>query len=270
MSSTEKASLVSARQPNASLWLTVIPTEPAYRLNSNEMRDVLRMRLHLPPVPLDQLRTTVCRCSKEDGDLNKDPLHFQACKSIQRTFATKRHDLIVQVLKNLATDLQVPCDVEQRSTELLENRKKPDLRFTLAHHRLVSLVSDVAITHPATSAAADLGASQVALHAAARAESGKIRKYLNEHQPSSGIQFIPFVLESYGAWGRKSEQVLQQLMKRADDEERRERTIDAHIRISVALQRGNALMHRAGIELLESDRNIYVQLQLASSQRRLW
>ena len=57
-------------------------------------------------------------------------------------------------------------------------------------------------------------------------------------------------------------------MKRADDEERRERTIDARIRISVALQRGNALMHRAGIELLESDRDIYVQL--ASSQRRLW
>ena len=38
-----------------------------------------------------------------------------------------------------------------------------------------------------------------------------------------------------------------------DDHERADRTIDAKIRISIALQRGNAIMHKAGVQLLDSD-----------------
>ena len=109
----EQLTLQSARQPNASLWLTVIPTEPAYQLNSNEMRSALRMRLHLPPVRLDSLRTTACPCSA--GDLSEDPLLAHLCARIRRRATTKRHDLVLRVLTDVARELSIPCDVEKRS-----------------------------------------------------------------------------------------------------------------------------------------------------------
>ena len=254
----EKAAMLSSRQPNASLWLTAVPTEDNYKLNNFEMESSIRMRLHLQPKNITGLRTTVCHCTKEQScDLLQDPTHFQSCPTIEGRHARRRHDLVVKTLKDIARELSVSCEVEERSFEVPDDQKKPDLRFTLPNHNVVSLISDVAITHPATHArAARNGAASsavTALHAAKEYEVLKSTKYRAENNRRAGSKFVPFVLESYGAWGKCASQVLYMLMKHADDRDREERTIDARIRISVALQRGNALIHRAGIQYLESD-----------------
>jgi hypothetical protein len=258
----EVASIISSSQPNASLWLTAIPIDPSYRLSDYEMIAAIRMRLHLPPVDLHTVRTIICPCGRttknndDEYNIGETPLHYQSCPSIEKEAAGQRHDLVLQTLNAIAKEIQIPTHVEQRSYDQTD-RKKPDLRLTLAQHNLSSLVTDVAITHPATATKARINGSistaVTPLYAAKVTEGVKTNKYIKENNQHHHQQFIPFVLESYGAWGTKANKVLQLIMKNASDDERADRTIDAKIRISIALQRGNAIMHKAGVQLLDSD-----------------
>jgi hypothetical protein len=269
MSAEERASLLSASQPNASLWLTATPTEHNYVLNNEEMRSAIRMRLHLPPVNLEQLRTRTCACG--NGDLDVDPLHFQSCNKIISRAATKRHDLVVRAIASVARDLDIPVDVERREYDdngARVDRKRPDLRFTLPHRKKLTLVSDVAITHPASTAAALAGAAERPLHATKAHESNKQSSY-RELVQREGAELLAMVLESFGAWGKQANRVLTAIVKAAPEEEREQRAIDARIRVSVALQRGNAILHRAGVQLANDDRDTELAARLVQPHRRI-
>ena len=65
------------------------------------------------------------------------------------------------------------------------------------------------------------------------------------------------MLESCGAWGKQADKLLKLMVRHAPfpEDERQERLLDARIRIAVALQRGNALVLRAGLKLLNDDRD---------------
>jgi hypothetical protein len=261
----ERASLLSASQPHASLWLTALPTEPQFRLRNGEMRAALRLRLHLPPKDPHELRTTACPCGA--GDLNVDALHFHSCEKLRRTAITKRHDLVLKAAAVTARELHVPYDVEPRPAYIAANsnqpsREKPDLRFIVPYHRVVELYSDVAVTHPAAPSYALHGAADHELHAAKRREAEKKHKY--GHLAKQGVsEFQAFALETLGAWGPQADSVLKTLFKHSQHENEvdvQNQMHEARTRISVALQRGNALVHRAGIELICSLRDVRLPL----------
>ena len=107
----------------------------------------------------------------------------------------------------------------------------------------------MAVTHPASPSRT----SFTPLAAAAYTEKAKYTKYtaLAARQAAT---FLPFVLESYGAFGKRANEVLRILRKAAKNTLlalSSELTVDsfaAHAArtLSVALQKGNALIGRRG------------------------
>jgi hypothetical protein len=65
-------------------------------------------------------------------------------------------------------------------------------------------------------------------------------------------------MESYGGIGTAARQLLQQLAHAGNELEAKSFLVDAFIRLSVELQRGNAIIHQRGMQQIEVD-----QLELA-------
>jgi hypothetical protein len=259
----EQASLLSASQRNSALWLTALPTESRYRLRDEEARHALRLRLHLPPRELEQLRTTACPCGA--GDLQQDPLHFHSCALLKRTAATARHDLVLQTLSTLASELRVPHTVEPRPLEITgedvqpaerPSREKPDLLLITASHHTTELLTDVAIVHPAAASYVDAAAVRP-LSAAKSGETRKESKYghLVRRAKHGVCELKGFAMESFGAFGPHADYVLKCLLKHADGSDDSPQLSDARTRLSIALQRGNARIALKGIELICAQRD---------------
>jgi hypothetical protein len=270
----ELASLLSASQRNAALWLTALPTEPWFRLRDEEIRGALRLRLHLAPCELNALRTTICPCGH--GDLADDPLHFQTCALLKRTAGTVRHNFVLQGLSFLAGELGIPHTVEPRAGEVAGHngtvtpqpatRQKPDLLLVTACHSVSELLTDVTITHPAAASAITNGADTRPLQAAKTAETRKQTKYGHLVNAANGrghktCELKAFAMESLGAFGPQAEYILKCMFKHA-----MRNTVgdalqpqDARILLSIALQRGNALMGRKGIDLICATSDEYPQ-----------
>ena len=188
----QKAAVRSASQKNASLWLTVIPTEWKYSMESAEFRTALRLRLLIPPVEFTKLRTTICACG---ADLAEDPLHLMGCVSLMGSAGTKRHDLVVRALASAARDADVAVAVEQREAVIdgrRPDRKRPDLRFTLTNHKKLSLMADVAVVYPASKAKAK-GAAVRALSATKSHEADKQKSYRDVAEREGAESSKPWV-----------------------------------------------------------------------------
>ena len=101
-----------------------------------------------------------------------------------------------------------------------------------------------------------------ALGAATRRENEKINKYKTE--TNSQTEFIPFVLESYGAFGKQSLNILKLMMEhktrsfinsyhyKIEDILENEFLFDAKVRLSIVLQRGNHIANTLGLRLINS------------------
>jgi hypothetical protein len=132
-----------------------------------------------------------------------------------------------------------------------QTRLRPDLRFTLPDHKSLTLIADVAVTHPAAAGIVSRAAAQP-LAAAQVLEKLKQHKY-QELAKKAKAELLAFVMESSGAFGRQADTILKILAKQVPEEERSQWAIDTRIALSVAVQRGNAALHRAGVEAMNSD-----------------
>ena len=148
------------------------------------------------------------------------------------------------------------------------SREKPDLLLTTAYHSAAELLTDVVITHPATATALADKADERPLRAARTAETRKLSKYghlvLKAANGRSRIRDLkPFAMESMGAFGKHANDVLKIMMKHAAHNAAGDTPLphEARIRLSIALQRGNALIARHGVEMLCSTRDEAPQLQ---------
>ena len=212
---------------NAGAWLTVIPTSPEVRLLNLEYRQAMRLRLGLPAAE-DLPRRCFC-----NADLGKDQSHFYSCGQLKRSAITTRHDRIVQCLAGLFRSAGAVVHVEQRIEGT--TRHRPDLLIITPEQ---SVFVDVAVIHSSAPSR-----STIAVEAATGAmEADKKAKYL-PFARLQGASFLAFVLDSYGSWGKQAVEVLGVL---------KELVVDKHSRVlaaqtlAVALQRGNALVARAG------------------------
>ena len=78
-----------------------------------------------------------------------------------------------------------------------------------------------------------------------------------------GAELQAFVVETMGAIGLQAERALGILRKEVPAAEQQQWQLDARIRISVAVQRGNAEMCRAGVVALNSDADVRGKLMRA-------
>jgi len=92
-----------------------------------------------------------------------------------------------------------------------------------------------------------------------------------------GSHFIPFIMETFGAFGTKSTQLLKLIFNStpsSDDDNcrevqtRAELMYDARAQLSIALQRGILLVNRAGVDYINSDDDTFSKTKRAFQHSR--
>jgi hypothetical protein len=244
----ENASLMSAMQKHTALWYTALPTCEQYTIPNLVFNSALRRRLHLAPA--NALRSPQCTC--KDGNLEDDPLHFHSCLLLKKREVNMRHNLILYSLGRIAGDAGVPVIMEPRKQDDVPDRnRRPDAQlFGLSRSKPFKL-TDVSITNPAAKSFCS-GAATKALHAAKEREKAKENKY------KSFGDFTPFVLELNGAYGPKAASLLKSLANGdlVEENQRSEFLLHARVLLSIALQKGNALIDRAGLRIVNGEDDI--------------
>ena len=218
----------------ASSWLTAFPTSPELTLADDDFCLAVKNRLGLPCA--DDLPST-CICG---SNLLTNPQHFLSCHLLKRTAMTARHDMIVRKLADFFRTIGAVVHIEPRIVGF--ERFRPDLDIILSDR---SLLVDVGVTH----AAAPSRHSVTKLAAASSAEATKASKYA-VLAAARAASFLPFIMESYGAYGKKALEVLHILRKAAANAVLPIPTSSSQSSfpqiLAVTLQRGNALVFKRG------------------------
>jgi hypothetical protein len=157
---------------------------------------------------------------------------------------TLRHDKILYLLARLARMGNMTTQVEVP----LEDLKRPDANFHLLTR---TLAMDVSVIHPSAStynkaAARPLGAAEVR-------EKSKKNEY-EEKSRREGLAFQPFVMETYGAFGKEAMDIIAELATEASQNGVHQIggmkfSTFAVRALSVCLQWGNAMVMLKGCTL---------------------
>lgn len=242
--------LVANSNPHCSDFLTVLPTQPCYRMADASMQ--LAVRHRLGALPYDSLTDQQCFCTTHDSFAD-DPDHFHSCTKCRRSMLTLRHDNVVQVLQDLAVSVGFntirepnshirPDSLASLPASSVEYNHHADLLLLKHGMKLYVDVTVVRPTNNTTVAAArdgNTGASIIPLAAARVATAAKHKKY-DEIARANGYRMIPFALESYGGISSEASSLLQTMSAHSVEYSPADFLLHAHKRLSVALQSSNA------------------------------
>ena len=231
----EVARLNSLRAAESSLWLHTLPTDPGLRLTDVKWQWAARLRLGMP-VPQSDVECAGCRGS---GALAADSWHALACVPLSGDAITARHNAVLQVLARFCNLLLVPARIEPAQLSA-DTGKRPDIQIDLPD---LTLLSDVTITHPSTKSWR-LRAARRGIEAVGdRREATKSATYA-AMAAEADMQFIPFVLYSYGGFHSSALKVINLLADALDPAccllSRSEWKEQLMRHIAIAVQRGNA------------------------------
>jgi hypothetical protein len=236
-----KARLLSASQRSASIWLTTLPEEDSLRLSNDQFRAAIRHRLSLS----SQRYPKCCECDPSAGPVNESQ-HPHVCLSIKKEETNKRHELIVFCVSQLCRLAGFPTSLSY-SLHRLPNETEivPDLYVYTGGK---TYMIDVSIVYPAGSTYVNAHSADIhSLAAASHRGKEKVRKYESlAHR--NGMEFIPFILESFGAIGKEARRFISEIA----DETPESNQFYAYClrRLSIVLQRGNSLMQMNGMKRL--------------------
>jgi hypothetical protein len=246
-SDTDKARLLSASQPAAKLWLTTMPEENELRLSNEEFRAAVKLRLGLPS-SVGNSGNVSCVCDSSVRIV--DTQHFHVCDLTRKGAVFDRHELIVRTIADVCRQANV---IARTSHHYLKRRAAassvvPDL-FVYSADSAAKML-DVTVRYPATdSMVSQHRAHEVPLVACKVAENSKNSKY-DTLAVDNGMSFVAFAVEVFGAIGRSALKFLKDVA---------EQVSSPHLfyvyslrRISIAIQRGNALVLQHGKQLLRS------------------
>lgn len=240
-----QALLTANAVPHSAAFLTVLPTQPCYRMADAAMRLGMRHRLGL--LPYEQLANKSCVCRFHTPFI-ADPDHFHSCDKFKRTFLTQRHNNLVQVLMDLAINAGFtairepnshlrPEDVSEQAPLSKDYNLHADI--LLLKHDL-KLYVDVTVCRPTNSTNLTLKSSLTKpLHSTRAPASGKHSKY-DEIAKINGYKMIPFAIESYGGIGREGSDFLRTLAAHSREYTPAAFLLHARKRLSVTLQSSNA------------------------------
>ncbi|MCP3676438.1 MAG: hypothetical protein GY721_02275 [Deltaproteobacteria bacterium] len=235
----EKARLTSCAQKHAGAWLTCYPNTPDLTLTDQVFERAFKFRLGLRA---DRILQTTCICGAE---LAVDGWgHFHTCQKIRKSTTIFRHDMLVSRLMAVANRANAPAEREPQYYKTA----RPDAKVYLT--KAVHLL-DVSVTHP--SAQTYMAAAQRPYGAAKLRERSKTKKYGNL-AAKEGSEFTPFVLETFGAIGKRAREFIAKLAIQAEElgEDRKDFAANIVQTLSVALQRGNAYLQMQGAVAVRS------------------
>ena len=234
----QRARFHSEAPGEAKLWLQSLGDYMSMRRSDF----TLALAFHLGQVPQDLSIPPFCVCGKAlDRDSCFD--HFMVCRQL-RGGQIYRHDCVVRELARCAVDSGADVQVEPRRV-LTYTRARVDV-VTTWFDRTDFL--DVRVSHPCAATYAARAAAEPGYTARVgeAAKDGKEVYHIMARE--QGGQFMPFVLESHGRFGPSAWKVIGAMAERAADlspfprEDERFFRYEFARRISLALQRGNALL----------------------------
>jgi hypothetical protein len=248
----DAARIRSRSGKGASLFITDNSNDPAARMAGDSAALALKLRLGLRP---SADLPSHCRCRKR---MTFD--HFHNCEPLRQELTDPRHNIVRDALATEARASGATVHVEpgrhhHRRPRLsgLPSDSKPDIRIIGISQ---TYFVDVSITNPTAPSYVD-GAARTPLSAAHEREQKKRSTHSAFMAARRPARFVPFVLESYGAFGKACGELLQFLGRESETRGRCSAPVfirRARARISAALQRGNAFVALTGREKVMSGR----------------
>ena len=202
----------------------------------------LALAFHLGQIPRGLGIPALCVCGKAlDRDSCMD--HFMVCRKL-RGGQILRHDCVVRELARCAVDSGADVQVEPRRV-LNYTRSRVDVIATWFDR---SELLDVRISHPCAPTYVVRAAAEPGYTARVGEAAKEGKEVYQVMAQGLGGRFSPFVLESHGRFGPAAWKVLCAMAERAADispfprEDERYFRYEFARRVSLALQRGNALL----------------------------
>jgi hypothetical protein len=239
-----EARLKSAGGPRASDWLVNLNAfSDRFGLNDQEFQDSFCLRLG---VPLCDPSILCVRCGVPFSP-EGDPFgHLCWCPcSAAKHAVIQRHNMVNQALYDVVVRAGLYAEREPNDKKEEEHLVPDGYIFGLKPGKKVCW--DVAICHigDASLSMAPVN-SQVGLKAAAKKEKQKHQKY-NEMMRRSGDEFVAFAIETHGAVGNEARLLLKRIANQVEAHKRKDFLEWAYSHLSCAVQKGNALLWRAGV-----------------------
>lgn len=221
----------------ASRAFTLNPTEADLRLSTTQYHTAMAFRYGVPLPGIAEAKMAECACGV---NLKEDPFHWLNCPKTRRRQQTVRHDQ--EAVRLAVAYQQAGASVEREPrVDNWEDNKHPDLRVTVVNQSKMIDVSIINATAPSHVKIAARGP----LAAAYKREQEKMQKYETLAR-ENGCQFVPFVLEAHGAFGKRAQELVKDVASAAlkygllfeDEAKQLKKTLVD--RIAVTLQRHNA------------------------------
>lgn len=231
----------SLRGKHSSAWLTVLPSERETMMPNNTFLTALRLRLGLAPAS-----TAPARCCCGKAALDTHPWHHLDCSRMTAGPATARHNLVTQTLAGWVRKVGGSAWVEPTGL-FLEDERRVDLLVALADRRIVL---DVQIRNPLAPSNIQGAAAREGglLEAGERAKRQKYERFARQHN----FEFVPFVLETTGGFGKGAVELVSVLVEfaRTTRPDLRAGEVRSGIigAVSCSVATGNALMVRTGLQ----------------------
>jgi hypothetical protein len=231
----EVARLYALTAAESSLWLRTLPTEDGLRLTDTKWQWAARLRLGMCVPTVD----TECRgCDKNDAHTG-DSWHSLTCLQLSGRPITDRHNKVLNVLARFCSLMQVLARTEPAAL-CHDSNKRPDIQIDLPAR---TLLSDVTISHPSTKSWRTVAAKR---GVEAVGDEREVEKNTNYSVMAQAIdmEFIPFVLYTYGGFHSSALKVIQRMAESLDpaccllSRAEWKRMLMQHI--AIAVQRGNA------------------------------
>lgn len=240
-----QARLIAASAPSAGLFLSVLPTEEALRMSTLNFCLAVRLRLGLPPSDGPLVGTT-CACGKK---IERDD-HWLGCMLQAKTSANDRHDHLKNLVRSCVQS--AGCFHAAEPSVSLTDSRRADIICTLDTSSK-PIAIDVSCIHPSCKSN-ELIAMKSLWGAALKREKEKLQYYAD----LTSFEWLPFVVESFGAVSPSAHKLLDALAERSVSFYRifplsfSPRYVKARLlsswrsMISVAIQQGNAFMLQSG------------------------
>jgi len=248
--------LTSLHTRGCNAYLTVLPTQPCYRMQDGAFRLAVRHRLGL--LPFDTLTDAACNRCPHPTTFSDDPDHLHSCSLHRRTLVTERHNNIMQVVMDLARS--VGFHVRGEPNDHVRPSKVANPQGThYNNHADILLVKhdqriyvDVTITRPTNSTNMQIGKVRTTpAHSTKARTRAKHRKY-DDIAACNQYQLLAFPMETYGGLGDEALELLHILSKHSKDEySERQFLSHAFRRLSVTLQRANANIQSRGMYIMQ-------------------
>lgn len=223
-----------------------MPEENELRLSNEEFRAAVKLRLGLPSSTGNEKVSCMCDPSERVVDTQ----HFHVCDLVRKGGVFDRHEMIVRTIADVCRQANVTARTTHHYLRRRANAPElvPDL-FVYSSDSAARML-DVTVRFPATEAmVVHHRAHEVPLAASKVAENAKNAKY-DGLAVDNGMAFVAFAVEVFGGMGRSAIKFLKEVAEEVSNPH--SFFIYALRRISIAIQRGNALVLQHGKQLLRS------------------